>query len=1063
MKPTGSLHAPVPVQNQPIILAGHSYLTLQRNRVRSCPDAVQDADVVQDHVPLSQRQCQRRSSWPGAPFPDSLDSSHNNSAREHIGGKGHFLHRMQEIGLPVPPFQCVNTQMVKAIENWPVNITPLLQHLPALAELNKQFLSLSEIKQWISTFPPEQSQKRKACLTVLSGFIESQDFFQQVVRLPVVSHIQELYNGLGSQFQPVQSLPVIVRSSGVAEDNFGDAQAGRYQSVVHGSHHILHSCLKVLASGYRPEACTQGVPQTMAIILQRCICCSIGGVVMSYSSLKDDTIRVEYVSGQPKGAVGGQAGITPHRYDIERNGDSFEARMSPGHIPTVVTLQTAITGQGFDEREETPDTQNMEQPCTMDSEQLKALYQSINKLENLLLCPVDAEFGIDYQGQLYLLQVRPMTRLVGGMTFSVAEPSNPVLSGELVSEGLGSGMLCLVDQSRSATHLPENTVTENTVPENTVPENAIIVAEHCYEWMLEADCLEKAGGFIFKRGGINDHPAITLRQAGKPCLLAGAQYERLQNLSCQSVTLIAGQFGDKTGAYLLPGNQSEDLKNNMSTASANYDSLLEQPRPKPSLPASFDRPDTGFQWLNRQNYRMLAYFDAHHALHHCLFPERCLQLSMSPQREEVLERFQQEIHALLEDAKIFIAGYEQFLKLDKSNNQQVFMELKTLEELKKVLSQLEQDIGGQVSSMVGCLMSHLSSNSYKRAMDPMGKISFLSPRGDGKGISIVERQERNFQQWIETGRTLQEKVLALHQPDNVHRVTSLHDLIYLVHKQFVSSLQPVAVGSGQGRKILTMPPVFIDFCPINPDDSQESVSLLDTRVEDALRSLRCKKVTLNLPGVLITSLELGIHKAVVEMLEAAEGGKGRTLRVRFSDDIRADRLQGVLKRFWFLAYSLKRLSLGGEGNTPTIKTCKVTGEIFIEFTHIPSKKILQDGFDKLIDVLNGIAHFNTCGDTRFDSNTSLWDFSILSARLSNPSFDSHNEAAFRFVIFSDAYKCDSSWSYPRFNIYRIDVKYHKIRNWAATASTMSSDEINDNLSHLKDEQKKGIPVSSATG
>ena len=73
-------------------------------------------------------------------------------------------------------------------------------------------------------------------------------------------------------------------------------------------------------------------------------------------------------------------------------------------------------------------------------------------------------------------------------------------------KGLAVVCLCLVDQSRSATHLPENTVTENTVTENTVtenaiPENAIIVAEHCYEWMLEADCLKKAGGFIFKRGG----------------------------------------------------------------------------------------------------------------------------------------------------------------------------------------------------------------------------------------------------------------------------------------------------------------------------------------------------------------------------------------------------------------------------------------------------------------------------------------------------------------------------------------------------------------------------------
>ncbi len=43
-------------------------------------------------------------------------------------------------------------------------------------------------------------------------------------------------------------------------------------------------------------------------------------------------------------------------------------------------------------------------------------------MEDLLLCPVDVKFAIDHQGHLFLLQVRPITRLAGGMDFAMTPP-----------------------------------------------------------------------------------------------------------------------------------------------------------------------------------------------------------------------------------------------------------------------------------------------------------------------------------------------------------------------------------------------------------------------------------------------------------------------------------------------------------------------------------------------------------------------------------------------------------------------------------------------------------------
>ncbi len=69
------------------------------------------------------------------------------------------------------------------------------------------------------------------------------------------------------------------------------------------------------------------------------------------------------------------------------------------------------------------------------------LYHYIEQLENLLSCPVDVEFAVNRQGEVVILQVRPVTRLSGGKQFSAARPTEFISSGRLVSEGLSQGPL----------------------------------------------------------------------------------------------------------------------------------------------------------------------------------------------------------------------------------------------------------------------------------------------------------------------------------------------------------------------------------------------------------------------------------------------------------------------------------------------------------------------------------------------------------------------------------------------------------------------------------------------
>ncbi|MGO0309134.1 hypothetical protein ACTL6P_21540 [Endozoicomonas acroporae] len=94
-------------------------------------------------------------------------------------------------------------------------------YLPDIHHWSHESRSLEQLRRIVTELPhPQQAQWLKG----LSGFIASEDFYQQVKNISAAGDIRHLYLALG---QP-SGEACIVRSSGVDEDRFGDAQAGRY-------------------------------------------------------------------------------------------------------------------------------------------------------------------------------------------------------------------------------------------------------------------------------------------------------------------------------------------------------------------------------------------------------------------------------------------------------------------------------------------------------------------------------------------------------------------------------------------------------------------------------------------------------------------------------------------------------------------------------------------------------------------------------------------------------------------------------------------------------------------
>ncbi|USE35936.1 PEP/pyruvate-binding domain-containing protein [Endozoicomonas sp. SCSIO W0465] len=907
-----------------------------------------------DTAPLNKRFCRILVS---APLDSAADYSLLN--REQLGGKGMFLRRMQETGLPIPPFKCVTAQVMNTLEQHPLDMGRLAPYLsgitPGMLDEAGQ-TSLATIRDHLNTLPPSDQAKRDNWLTGLSVFIASDDFYQQVKDSEAARHIRDLRRQL-DELSPSQ--PVIVRSSGINEDNYGDAQAGKYRSEVQGEDDVLRTCLKVMASGYRPEVCPKGEPQPMALIIQHCIDCHYGGVVMSYQSLQDDTVRVEYTSGQPRGAVAGQSGTIPHRIDIDRKAGADNAQYLPGTVSSHFVLQKNTDNNGYSETEiqdaDTPSDTGSERLC---DELVAELREAVTRLEDLLLCPVDVEFAIDHEGRLFLLQVRPVTRLSGSMDFalSIPEPEETLASGEGASEGYCTGPLW-VAKNRAA---------------DTLPEGAIVVARHGEEWMLEPECLERAAGFVFAAGGTNDHVAITLRQAEKPCLLAGDHYPAVAARDGQQATLACARFNGSPGAFVVAGDLTGELASHRSASSAFSDEPLTNVvalKDDLSPPeGTFLQVATAFHWLTDQNARLLAFFAPGGGLDCLTNP---IKLSMSAQRSEMLAATQTRTKQLIQGAEALLDGYRAFLQL--ANHSPKLQPL--LDELPQLMTRFEA-LKQTIGSGLECITLPLQG----------GEKPPVSPG--------------TFRQWVAACHQLQSCLQALN-PWQSGQVRSVHELIFALHQRFVKALGPITLSSGQGRVSTKMKITYVDCSAPG-----EEALLLRPSGKASIERLERQGTVFSLGDALIINLKFGNHVGLIELLEHAEGGKGRTLRLTFSDEFAypdGTDQPGKLKRMWFLAQLLKEIELDKNADSMKLSCNAVAGEIIVECPRMTSRQAMQDAFEKLIIVLQTIDDLDQHLDYRPIVKGDQWSFNLLAQRLNSDFAAEANRFSFKHCLFSPSY------------------------------------------------------------
>ncbi|WP_257265449.1 PEP/pyruvate-binding domain-containing protein, partial [Endozoicomonas sp. ONNA2] len=756
------------------------------------------------------------------------------------------------------------------------------------------------------------------------------------------------------------------RSSGINEDNYGDAQAGKYLSLVQGEDDVLRTCLEVMASGYRPELCPAGLPQPMALIIQKCIDCQSGGVGMSFQSFRDNTIRLEFTRGQPRGAVAGQSGNTPHRIDIFREDRKKEAGRSqyfPGTISSHFILEKKHNGYS-ETRIAVADAQSNDGVRRLTDRMVAKITKIVTKLENRLLCPVEVEFAINRKGRLRLLQARPVTRLSGDMVFAMPLPESKetLAIGVGISEGFCTGPLWLANRQQA----------------DSMPRGAIVLADHTEDWMLEPKFLKRAGGFVLAKAGFNDHVAILLKQENITLMRVGEQFAALAAQAGQQVTLACARFNDEPGAFIVAGDLTGKLASHKSLSTAFSDVLLAGAVRDDLTPpeGTFLHVASAFQWLSDQNARLLAFFAPGGGLDCLANP---VKLSMSPQRSELLTKTQDSVNRLVGGAEALLDGYGAFLSL--AGNGDLSPQRKELPQLINRFEALKQTIQAGLNRIILPMQAAEKGQAYRGT----------------------------FRQWVSDCHQLKSCLQAL-DPVKAERVRSVHELIFALHQRFVEALAPVTLASDQGRKskeIVRKRSFFknnITYVDCTtPGKSGERTPFLSTSVKESIRQLADETTVISMDDALIVNLNLGGHLGLVELLEHAEGGKGRTLRLTFSDQFDAAYYNGKFQRVWFLAQLLKAIKLDENAAAMKLACNPVARKLIVEYSGMTTREDMQAAFKKLMIVLDAMYGLDIVFHKAVILEQSRWDFNLLAQRLNPDVTIETDEFNFQHCLFSISY------------------------------------------------------------
>ena len=243
-------------------------------------------------------------------------------------------------------------------------------------------------------------------IPVPPGFALSADARAEPMSATVREAIVAAYEALGDD------PPVAVRSSAIGEDSAEATFAGQHETHlwVRGADAVgeaVRDCWASLygerATSYRERLGTAGEAPAMGVAVQLMVDAAVSGVMFTCNPVSGDpsTIAVNASWGLGVAVVEGE--VTPDEYRMSKvTGEVLQRTVGRKHLEYTPGPKGAV-------RRDVPDDR-IEAPC-LDDAQLEALVEFGRRVEVHFGRPQDIEWAIDREGELFLLQSRPVTTM----------------------------------------------------------------------------------------------------------------------------------------------------------------------------------------------------------------------------------------------------------------------------------------------------------------------------------------------------------------------------------------------------------------------------------------------------------------------------------------------------------------------------------------------------------------------------------------------------------------------------------------------------------------------------
>ncbi|MHA1907790.1 MAG: PEP/pyruvate-binding domain-containing protein [Candidatus Thorarchaeota archaeon] len=303
-----------------------------------------------------------------------------------VGGKAAKLGEMSKKGFRIPDAFVITTE--------------------AYSTTLTQGSLQSEISDALSTIDYDSLDSIKAASDSITTAIQS-----LTIDDGILHEVKASYQGVGQS-------RVAVRSSATAEDMAEASFAGQYETYlnIQGESSLLKKVKNCYSSLWTPRAISyrqsKGIPHEavrIAVLVQRMVDAEKAGVLFSDDPTGTQRIQmvIESNYGLGESVVSGVA--SPDRYIVSRKNhpEYKDFKVLSSEIGTKdVIIQSDETGSGVLNR---PVSSEMSQSSSLSEDEVIELAKIGTSLEELFQSPQDVEWAIDKDGEIHVLQSRPIT------------------------------------------------------------------------------------------------------------------------------------------------------------------------------------------------------------------------------------------------------------------------------------------------------------------------------------------------------------------------------------------------------------------------------------------------------------------------------------------------------------------------------------------------------------------------------------------------------------------------------------------------------------------------------